>query len=592
MRILLLLEPYPIRDNPLEFGDLCQGFARSFLAGETAAAARGIECRIFAAGELIAHVRKRLNCDEGPFLWPVDAEHETLQAWSKPWIPDGVAEWSQLLAGAGQVSRDYEGLLNSLYSRFPFDLLIFWGSNGAVANYCKKNNIATVFLELGCTRPPFLDTMIADPLGSNGAALLRKVSMDKVEHLMQGKARPSFVDMALYSADATVKPYDLEFGYLSDPMLARLRRRHRKLLFVPLQLPDDANLIAYSPFRGLDEVVKRVVELAHLHDWAVVFKPHPASRTRLNGTAEARRAQSELPLADEAVWIDGTYGDISTAQLVAACDGVITVNSSVGFEALFYDKPVALLGEAVFAPMQSLLSAEQLLTDAFDRQDYLHRIAALRGFMLDVPLFERSRGMQFEHLLERILGVKDAASHANCEPNAYMEALHARFGHQSFPGRTQIFLASCKVDALVSAAAAVDGPAASSDELGGEPIGSHAIVKRNALKAKAGSLVRWLSRYRDTYTIGNSDLFDAAFYQQRYPDVTPADGNLVKHFLEIGWREGRDPSPFFSLQRYYDQHQGMRDKDINPLLHYIRRRRKRRRSWLKETVSKLKEQFS
>ena len=332
----------------------------------------------------------------------------------------------------------------------------------------------------------------------------------------------------------------------------------------------------------MDGVVKRVVELAHRHDWAVVFKPHPASRTRLNGMAEARRAQSELPLADEAVWIDGTYGDISTAQLVAACDGVITVNSSVGFEALFYDKPVALLGEAVFAPMQSLPTAEQLLTDAFDRQDYLHRIAALRGFMLDVPLFERSRGMQFEHLLERILGVKDAASHANYEPNAYMEALHARFGDESFPWT------HADLPCLVQGRRPCErggGCGRTSRVLGRAGWRADripAIVKRNALKAKAGSLVRWLSRYRDTYTIGNSDLFDAAFYQQRYPDVTPADGNLVKHFLEIGWREGRDPSPFFSLQRYHDQHQGMRDKDINPLLHYIRRRRKRRRSWLKK----------
>ena len=123
MRILLLLEPYPIRDNPLEFGDLCAAFAHCFLAGESEAAARGIECKIFAGRELITHARKRLNCDDGPFLWPGDAEHELMDGWRKPWIPDGIAEWSQLLAGTGQISSDYEGLLDSIYSRYPFDLL-------------------------------------------------------------------------------------------------------------------------------------------------------------------------------------------------------------------------------------------------------------------------------------------------------------------------------------------------------------------------------------------------------------------------------------------------------------------------------------
>ena len=377
-----------------------------------------------------------------------------MYGWRKPWIPDGIAEWNQLLAGTDQISSEYERLLDSIYSRYPFDLLMFWGSNAVVTKYCKKNNLATVFLELGCTRPPFLETMIADPLGSNGGALLQKVSIGKIEQLMQDKLRPSFVDMALYSADASIKPYDLEFGFRTNPMLARLKRRHRKLLFVPLQLPDDANLIAYSPFTGLDGVVKHVVELAQRHDWGVVFKPHPASATRLNGMAEAGRARAELLHADNAIWVDGSFGDISTAQLVATSDAVITVNSSVGFEAFFYDKPVALLGDAVFAPRNSLPTPEELLAGTFDQHDYLHRIAALRAFMLDIALFERSKGLQFEHLIERILGVRDAAAHAENEPDAYAEALHARFGGESFAERTQVFLAACQVDAIASAAAA------------------------------------------------------------------------------------------------------------------------------------------
>ena len=67
---------------------------------------------------------------------------------------------------------------------------------------------------------------------------------------------------------------------------------------------------------------------------------------------------------------------LSTAQLVATSDAVITVNSSVGFEAFFYDKPVALLGDAVFAPKNSLPTPEELLAGVPDIE-MGHRVGAL-----------------------------------------------------------------------------------------------------------------------------------------------------------------------------------------------------------------------
>ena len=61
MRILLLLEPYPIRDSTVEFVDLCLRFARSFASGAAAAAAMHHDLKIYAQRETIGYARKKLG---------------------------------------------------------------------------------------------------------------------------------------------------------------------------------------------------------------------------------------------------------------------------------------------------------------------------------------------------------------------------------------------------------------------------------------------------------------------------------------------------------------------------------------------------
>ena len=87
---------------------------------------------------------------------------------------------------------------------------------------------------------------------------------------------------------------------------------------------------------------------------------HPESHLRLNGLAEVRRARALALDNPHVSWLDSDAGDLTTARLIALGDAVITVNSSVGFEALFYDKPVALLGDAVYGLQGALLTPDEL----------------------------------------------------------------------------------------------------------------------------------------------------------------------------------------------------------------------------------------
>lgn len=66
-----------------------------------------------------------------------------------------------------------------------------------------------------------------------------------------------------------------------------------------------------------------------------------------------------------------------------------------------------------------------------------------------------------------------------------------------------------------------------------------------------------------------SALFDAAWYLEQYPDVGLAKVEPAAHYIDNGWREGRDPGPHFSTSGYLRANPDVAAADINPLLHFL-----------------------
>lgn len=63
--------------------------------------------------------------------------------------------------------------------------------------------------------------------------------------------------------------------------------------------------------------------------------------------------------------------------------------------------------------------------------------------------------------------------------------------------------------------------------------------------------------------------FDPVFYLRENPDVASARIDPTEHFLSFGWREGRDPSPFFSTKAYLAANPEVATSGRNPLLHFL-----------------------
>ncbi len=79
-----------------------------------------------------------------------------------------------------------------------------------------------------------------------------------------------------------------------------------------------------------------------------------------------------------------------------------------------------------------------------------------------------------------------------------------------------------------------------------------------------------LKKFRDYFLIKKSGLFDADYYLSAYQDVKIAEVDPLYHFVNFGWKEGRNPSEDFNTDYYLDANPEIVDFDINPLVHFIK----------------------
>lgn len=75
--------------------------------------------------------------------------------------------------------------------------------------------------------------------------------------------------------------------------------------------------------------------------------------------------------------------------------------------------------------------------------------------------------------------------------------------------------------------------------------------------------------FTDYEYIASSAYFDEKWYRKQYPDVGEKwKGDIAFHYLECGWKEGRNPGPYFDGDRYLKLYKKFLDEEMNPLLHY------------------------
>lgn len=130
-----------------------------------------------------------------------------------------------------------------------------------------------------------------------------------------------------------------------------------RFVFVPFQVPSDMQILALSPWiQDMAHLYNQVFKLARDNPSShFVIKEHPSFPLSLRGQVQRH---PNVHFANHVV----------TSEMLAQCEAVITVNSTVGLEALVFGKKVITLGNAHYAVDGLTLRANTSrgLSDAFD----------------------------------------------------------------------------------------------------------------------------------------------------------------------------------------------------------------------------------
>lgn len=221
--------------------------------------------------------------------------------------------------------RNIDRCIGLLEHAKPDQLVIWNGHTGWVANILRnigrRKGMPRYFLE----RSVFPDAVYIDPAGTNGNSELSRLSLEDLIRL-----------------DSPVSPRPP--GMISKPrdesQVRSLResgpwKGARMLVFVPLQVQSDTNILLFSPdCQNMSDFVKQVYESYCAPGVAFIVRPHPEEVLK-------NLALPELP----GVYIDSS-GDLET--WIDAADLIVTINSTVGMQGLLKGKPVVALGHGIY----------------------------------------------------------------------------------------------------------------------------------------------------------------------------------------------------------------------------------------------------
>lgn len=544
MRILVYVEPHPIRGEMTHFADVAKSFL-PFLRTHAS-----IDVRLYANKPTLERIDASLNdALKTRIITPSESETEFFNSHAGEWSVERINAWVELVSGDG-LAQQYFHILKNIWNRFPFDVIVYWGGNGAIKLFAEEYDITPIAMELGCTRPPFLDSVVMDPRGSNGHSLVSQLTIDDIKQAVDGESCSAKDALFSYSEDIQCNPYNQQFDAIPATFLNQSSER---VAFIPLQLYDDANLLVFSNYSSVKDFVLDVVPKLVDAGYFVVIKEHPGSKHRKDGLLENTIAKDALnPWMSSIVWLDAeASAKISNPRLISYASLIVCVNSSVGFESLYYDKPVVIMGKATYAPKGFLPTLDEYLSSSFDHETYLRNCGYMRQFFLGAYLINKKTSWDFLSWSSRVKSLvhltrKYGANNLEIAKNYYRdfintsteESYQLSFGGQTSPG------------VMDFVAPKFNKPSAVHKKTDDNFITTFNLVRvLQSIRLNSGTktpedLVKWL---KENFLTKNgirsifidSGLFNPEYYLLWNKDVAKANAEPIKHFLVHGMKENR-----------------------------------------------------
>lgn len=127
-----------------------------------------------------------------------------------------------------------------------------------------------------------------------------------------------------------------------------LSGRARPFFVVALQVYNDSQIRDHSPWRRIGDFIEWVMFSFARHappDCMLVIKHHPMDRGHTNYAARIRDCARRLGVDARVHYVH----DAHLPTLLQRCEGLVTINSTAGLQALFHGVPVIALGRCFYA---------------------------------------------------------------------------------------------------------------------------------------------------------------------------------------------------------------------------------------------------
>lgn len=246
--------------------------------------------------------------------------------------------WAKLLL----LKRQYAGC-RAYFQRTPDTVAVAWnGLNGTrriFMDAAKDAGNKTLFFELA----PFPDRITIDPEGVNFANSLPREPAPYIA--WAAHTRANLQSWHGLRDTITQRPPSTPHAEADTgpPMTA-------PFIFVPLQVPGDSQLRLYGgAFKTVEQFVDAILDAARgcPDGWQIRIKEHPSASPFVKDAIDAACARNVV--LDN---ITDTFEQVKQANLI------VTVNSSVGIEAMFFDKNVVACGDCFWAIKDIAASAK------------------------------------------------------------------------------------------------------------------------------------------------------------------------------------------------------------------------------------------
>ncbi|MDA5534846.1 hypothetical protein HB976_07320 [Yersinia mollaretii] len=216
-------------------------------------------------------------------------------------------------------------IFNDLASKYEISAIVLWCNIPSVAYIAEQMKIKVIHNEMGPLRAPnYIGTCYFDFSGVNGntEASKRFISFSKEKY---------FNEVDQFERNYLLNLLKIE-GQEKDTTVEEIYD-----IGVPLQVEDDSNIIAFSNGFSNLELITYCRSLSN----NILIRKHPSGYINY----------SEITPNSEM---------LTPQDFIEKCRNIVTINSSVGLEAILYGKKTTILGDSPF----------KLLSECADKENF------------------------------------------------------------------------------------------------------------------------------------------------------------------------------------------------------------------------------